>query len=147
MKTIPEVDIYVRFCETDAGGHVSNTSYFLYYEEARTKFFETLSFGLKDRKNFNFIVARLESNFVKQSFASQRLRVTTGVSNIGTKSYTLVHEIKDANTGMLIANGTAVIVCYDFQEQHSVAIPMDLRTSLEEYLITTRWRKTISRRE
>lgn len=138
MKTIPEVDIYVRFCETDAGGHVSNTSYFLYFEEARTKFFGTIGFGLKDRKNFNFIVARIECNFVSQSYASQTLRVTTGVSNIGTKSYTLVHEIKDANTGALIANGSAVIVCYNFREQHSIEIPTDLRTTLEEYLITTR---------
>ena len=93
---------------------------------------------MKDRKNINFIVARIECNFVAQSYASQILSVSTGVSNIGTKSYTLVHEIKDANTGALIANGSAVIVCYNFQEQHSVEIPMDLRTALEEYLITTR---------
>lgn len=134
MKTIPEVDIYVRFCETDAGGHVSNTSYFLYFEEARTKFFGTIGFGLKDRKNFNFIVARIECNFIAQSYASQILSVTTGVSKIGTKSYTLVHEIKDADTGALIANGSAVIVCYNFQEQHSIEIPTNLRTTLEEYL-------------
>ena len=138
MKTIPEVDIYVRFCETDAGGHVSNTSYFLYFEEARTKFFGSIGFGSKDRKNFNFIVARIECNFISQSYASQILRVTTGVSNIGTKSYKLVHEIKDASTGALIANGSAVIVCYNFQEKHSIEIPTDLRTTLEEYLITTR---------
>lgn len=138
MKTIPDVDIYVRYCETDAGGHVSNTSYFLYYEEARTKFFEAIKFSGKDRKNFNFIVARLESNFIKQSYASQILRVSTGVSNIGTKSYTLEHEIKDANTGALIANGSSVIVCYNFQDQHSIEIPMELRKALEEYLITTR---------
>lgn len=134
MKTIPEVDIYVRFCETDAGGHVSNTSYFLYFEEARTKFFRTIGFGLKDRKNFNFIVAHLSCNFIAQSYASQILSVTTSVSNIGTKSYTLVHEINDANTGALVANGSAVIVCYNFQEQHSIEIPTDLRTTLEEYL-------------
>ena len=138
MKTIPDVDIYVRYCETDAGGHVSNTSYFLYYEEARTKFFEAIKFSGKDRKNFNFIVARLESNFIKQSYASQILRVSTGVSNIGTKSYTLDHEIKDAQTGALISNGSSVIVCYNFQDQHSIEIPMELRKALEEYLITTR---------
>ena len=134
MKTIPEVDIYVRYCETDAGGHVSNTSYFLYFEEARTKFFGTIGFGLKNKKNFNFIVAHLSCNFIAQSYASQILSVTTSVSNIGTKSYTLVHEIKDANTGALIANGSAVIVCYNFQEQHSIEIPTDLRKTLEKYL-------------
>ena len=134
MKTIPEVDIYVRFCETDAGGHVSNTSYFLYFEEARTKFFGMIGFGLKDRKNFNFIVARIECNFIAQSYASQILSVTTSVSKIGTKSYTLVHEIKDADTGALIANGSAVIVCYNFQEQHSIEIPTNLRKTLEKYL-------------
>jgi acyl-CoA thioester hydrolase len=35
-----EVPVRVRFCETDMAGHVNNTSYFIYLEEARGKFFE-----------------------------------------------------------------------------------------------------------
>lgn len=33
-----ETAVKVRFCETDALGHISNISYFIYLEEARTDF-------------------------------------------------------------------------------------------------------------
>ncbi len=54
-----KIDIYVRFCETDAGGHVNNTSYFFYFEEARTKFFETIGLG-PSKRTIHFIVAQTE---------------------------------------------------------------------------------------
>lgn len=37
-----ELKVNVRFSETDALGHINNTSYFIYLEEARMKFFEAL---------------------------------------------------------------------------------------------------------
>ena len=137
MKSIPEVDVYVRFCETDAGGHISNTSYFLYFEEARTKFFASIGFGPIVREHIHFIVARTECDFIAQAYAGQTLKVKTTVSKIGTKSYTMVHEIKEVETGSIIAKGSAVIVCFNFQEQQSVRIPADLRKTLEAYLKTT----------
>ncbi|WLR49166.1 acyl-CoA thioesterase [Halobacillus litoralis] len=35
-----ESRLRVRFCETDMAGHINNTSYFIYLEEARGKFFQ-----------------------------------------------------------------------------------------------------------
>lgn len=128
-----EIDIYVRYCETDAGGHVSNTSYFYYLEEARTKFFAALGYGPGER-SVDFIVARTECDFLAQAYAGQILSVSTKVARIGTKSYTMAHEIKDAKTRKLIATGRAVIVCYDFQVQQTKPIPTDLRTKLTDHM-------------
>jgi acyl-CoA thioester hydrolase len=137
VKSIPEVDVYVRYCETDAGGHVNNTSYFLYFEEARTKFFSAIGFGPKEREHIHFIVARTECDFIAQAYGGQTLKVKTTVSKIGTKSYTMVHEIREAETEAIIAKGSAVIVCFNFQKQQSVTIPAELRTTLEAYLKIT----------
>lgn len=134
MKRIPEINVYVRYCETDAGGHVNNASYFLYFEEARTKFFATLGFGPTEREHLHFIVARTECDFIAQAYAGQILTVKTMVSKIGTKSYTVVHEITDMETGVSIAKGSAVIVCFNYQEQQSVPIPASLHAMLEEYM-------------
>ncbi|MFS0574578.1 thioesterase family protein [Sporosarcina sp. 179-K 3D1 HS] len=134
MNRIPAIDIYVRYCETDAGGHVSNTSYFLYMEEGRTRFFELLGFGPRTRKGINFIVASTECDFIAQAYASQTLSISTEISHIGNKSFTMVHEIFNLETGALIAIGRAVIVCYNFQEQQSVSIPPNLRNRLEQFL-------------
>lgn len=128
-----EIEVYVRYCETDAGGHVNNTSYFIYFEEARTKFFEAVGFSPRNRA-IDFIVARTECDFLAQAYAGQTLKLVTSVSKIGTKSYTMAHELSDAETGMPIARGSAVVVCFDYTEQQTKEIPNQLRRQLEQHL-------------
>jgi acyl-CoA thioester hydrolase len=132
---IPEIDIYVRFCETDAAGHVNNISYFIYIEEARTKFIQAIGFGREERENLGFIIASAKCDFIAQAYAYQTLKVATHVSRIGEKSFTLRHTIKAADTGAMVATGSAVIACFNFQNQRSVTIPLQLRSALEQYLV------------
>lgn len=132
---IPGIDIYVRFCETDAAGHVNNISYFIYIEEARTKFIQAIGFGREERENLDFIIATAQCDFVSQAYAHQTLKVATNVSRIGEKSFTLQHTIKAADTGAMVATGSAVIVCFNFQNQQSVTIPLQLRSALEQHLV------------
>ncbi|AZV42855.1 acyl-CoA thioesterase [Peribacillus asahii] len=136
MNNIPEIDVYVRFCETDAAGHVNNTSYFIYMEEARTKFFKAVGYDKDNRGEMNFIVASAQCDYLAQAYANQTLTLSTRVSRIGTKSYTLAHEIKSADTGAMVAAGSAVIVCFNFQTQQSEVIPPELRSILEQCLVT-----------
>ncbi|USK61784.1 acyl-CoA thioesterase [Peribacillus asahii] len=136
MNNIPEIDVYVRFCETDAAGHVNNTSYFIYMEEARTKFFKAVGYDKDNRGEMNFVVASAQCDYLAQAYANQTLTLSTRVSRIGTKSYTLAHEIKSADTGAMIAAGSAVIVCFNFQTQQSEIIPPELRSILEQCLVT-----------
>lgn len=133
MEQVPDVEIYVRYCETDAGGHVSNTSYFLYMEEGRTRFFDQIGMGSRARKDINFVVAHTECDFIAQAYASETLSVSTAISAIGNKSFSMVHTIRHAETGALIAKGCAVVVCFNFQQQQSVQIPPDMRGRLEHY--------------
>ncbi|USK72194.1 acyl-CoA thioesterase [Peribacillus asahii] len=136
MNNIPEIDVYVRFCETDAAGHVNNTSYFIYMEEARTKFFKAVGYDKDNRGEMNFVVASAQCDYLAQAYANQTLTLSTKVSRIGTKSYTLAHEIKSADTGAMIAAGSAVVVCFNFQTQQSEVIPPELRSILEQCLVT-----------
>lgn len=133
MKTSHEIEVYVRFCETDAAGHVNNTSYFFYFEEARTKFFKELN----SQKNlpFNFILASITCDYLSQAYASQSLKLSTVVQKVGTKSFTLLHTLQDKDTGADIASCTSVSVCFNYEEQTSIAIPDYIREELEKYLI------------
>ncbi|MFD4819871.1 acyl-CoA thioesterase [Peribacillus butanolivorans] len=133
---IPEIDIYVRYCETDASGHVNNVSYFIYLEEARTRFFQAIGLSKEKRGNVKFVVASAKCDFLAQAYSFQTLTVTTRVSRIGTKSFTLEHTIKDAETGKIIASGSAVIVCFNFQRQQSENIPLPFRVALEKVLVS-----------
>jgi acyl-CoA thioester hydrolase len=126
--------VNIRFCETDALGHVSNTSYFIYLEEARIRLFEELGYG-SNVKEWRFILASTKCDFVNQAFFGQRLKIETNVSKIGNKSFQIVHRILDEKTGTLIALGEATIVYFNFKTQKSEPIPDDLRNQLEQYMI------------
>ncbi|KYD31338.1 acyl-CoA thioesterase [Parageobacillus toebii] len=126
--------VNIRFCETDALGHVSNTSYFIYLEEARIRMFEELGYG-SDIKEWRFILASTKCDFVNQAFFGQRLKIETNVSKIGNKSFQLVHRILDEKTGTLIALGESTVVYFNFETQKSEPIPDDLRKQLEQYTI------------
>jgi acyl-CoA thioester hydrolase len=128
-----ETQVKVRFCETDALGHVNNTSYFIYLEAARIEFFESLGYSMDARK-WSFILASTKCDFMNQGFFNQKLSITTYVSKIGTKSFQLDHEILCAQTKEPIAKGNAVIVYYDFEAQQSCPLPDHLRERLGEYL-------------
>ena len=136
MEKIPDINVYVRFCETDAGGHVSNISYFIYLEEARSKFFQAIGFtGNEKRGNIDFIVASTTCDFLVQAYAGQTLAIATRVERIGSKSFELVHEITNNETGGRIASGRAAIVCFDYQKQQTEKIPPVLREMLENFLM------------
>ncbi|WP_257350423.1 acyl-CoA thioesterase [Pseudalkalibacillus decolorationis] len=130
-----ETEITVRFCETDAAGHVNNTSYFIYLEEARGKFFEKI---VPDRNATpgRFIIASTKCDFLAQAYFNQKLTVSTRISKIGTKSFSFDHMIKATDTGLLVAKAEAVIVCFNYEEQKTEPIPSNLRNVLEGHLVT-----------
>ncbi len=132
MEKRHELQVTVRFGETDALGHINNTSYFIYLEEARIRFFEALGYGL-DAKKWNFILASTKCDFINQGYFNQLLTIRTFVSKIGTKSFQLEHELICANTGKLIAKGNATIVYFDFEAQKSKPLPALLREQLKTY--------------
>lgn len=131
---VHEIPVKVRFSETDALGHISNISYFIYLEEARTEFFADLGFG-RDINNWKIILASASCDFVSQGYYNQRLVVQTAVSRIGNSSFQVVHEIKDAASGELVAKGQASAVHFNFKTQKSEVLPEANRQLLEKHLL------------
>ncbi|GIO22560.1 thioesterase family protein [Oceanobacillus sp. J11TS1] len=133
MRTPHEINVYIRFCETDAAGHVNNTSHFLYFEEARTKFFKELY--PERNSSISFILASIKCDYLQQAYAGQTLIVATDVIRVGFKSFTIRHTLINNETGSTIATADAVTVWFNYTEQKSVPIPEKLRLNLEKFLV------------
>ncbi|MGM9988581.1 MAG: acyl-CoA thioesterase [Bacillaceae bacterium] len=88
-------EISVRFGETDMFGHLNNTVPFIYFEEARTKFFEQIGFmDVCFDENYPGIVvtADLQCDYVKQVFYGETLRVYVKVAKLGNSSVDLHYK-------------------------------------------------------
>lgn len=123
----------VRFSECDGLGHVNNTVYFVYMEEARRDLFKIFNPAL-DLKQWNLIIASASCEFRKQATYADLLTVHTYLSKIGNSSMVVEHKIFNVSDE-LIAEGKAVMIFFNYAEQKAERIPDDLRKELQDWLI------------
>jgi acyl-CoA thioester hydrolase len=119
-------DIQVRFNDTDALGHLNNTAYALYAEQARVMFFHSLGM-----EKISLILAHISLDFRKQVNFGDSIYVETTIEKIGNSSVTLIQNIFANND--LAAETRSVVVLFDYNTQKPKAIPDELRGKLGFY--------------
>lgn len=134
MNSPHEIEVYVRFCETDAIGHVNNTSHFLYFEEARTKFFREVYPNRPTTKTF--MIANISCTYLNEAFSAQILTINTVVSKIGTTSFTIKQTLENKKDNVKVAEAETVIVWFDYENKQSLKIPEILYNNLQKYSLT-----------
>lgn len=116
-----EIEVYVRFCETDLIGHVNNTSHFLYFEEARTRFLKDIYPNKPE--NLTFIVANINCSYLNEAFYDQTLTVSTNIKEIGTTSYTILQTLENKSESIIVAKAETIVVCFDYPSKRSIKVP------------------------
>jgi acyl-CoA thioester hydrolase len=109
----------VRFRDCDALGHVNNAVFSTYLEEARIGMLGELA---------EFILARVEIDFVSELRVGDDLVIGTRCSRIGAKSFELEHEIHTGDR--VAARGKSVLVAYDYERGQSVPLTDELKRTL-----------------
>ncbi len=121
-----KIPIQIRFTDIDVLGHVNSAVYLTYFELARVSYFDQLKHDLKiDWATMSFVVAKVEMNYIQQVLLEDKIFVSVWVSRMGTKSYDMTCSITRDNNGVEteVAKGLAIIVCFNFKINQSVAIP------------------------
>lgn len=116
------VDLEVRWRDLDAFNHVNNASYLGYIEEARVRWFKSLSSDWAGESAAP-IMAAVQLNYRRPVNWPETVRVQLFAERIGTKSLTLGHRISSAgDDGVLYCDGHTVLVWVDRSGQ-SVPLP------------------------
>jgi acyl-CoA thioester hydrolase len=110
---------HVRFRDCDSMGHVNNAVYSTYLEQARIAILGRLE---------PFILARVEIDFRAELRADDDLEVRSRCSHVGTKSFTLDHEIWAGERQ--VAAAKSVLVGYDYEAGTSVPLTENQRRRL-----------------
>lgn len=125
-------ELQPRFSDTDALGHISNTTLPVWFEQAREPLFRMFHPTL-DVKTWPLIIARVEVDFVAQSFWHLPVEIRTGIGRVGSSSFQVVQEAWQ--DGKLIARGKAVLIHFDYNTEKAVTIPDEVRAQLVEHTI------------
>lgn len=122
-----------RFAETDALGHVSNTTLPVWFEDARQPVFEIFTPTLAI-ESWPLILARFEVDFIAQIYYGHDVLIKTGVSRLGNSSLEVYQEAWQQ--GKRVARGKTTLVHFDYATQKSKAIEGTIRNQLEAHAVT-----------
>ena len=126
------LELEPRFSDTDALGHISNTTLPVWFEQARTPVFRIFHPTL-EAETWPLIIARLEIDLMAQSYWHIPVKIKTGIGKIGNSSF---HVIQEAWQGdKQIARGIAVLIHFDYETEKALPIPEDIKARLAEHAV------------
>jgi acyl-CoA thioester hydrolase len=120
--------IAVRWGDMDAMGHVNNTVYFRYMEQARIGWFETLVPQEEAWKATGIVIANASCNFKRPLNYPGTVEVRVLAGAPGGSSVQTFYELRMNDE--VHADGTATVVFIDMQAQRPVRIPERIRSLL-----------------
>lgn len=105
--------VQLRFSDLDAMGHVNNARYLSYIEDARIGLLRQIIETTNDQAPPGLILARSEIDHRRPvTLSVEPLEVDVWVAQVGSKSFTLEYEIRQA--GHVAAQARSVMVAFDY---------------------------------
>jgi acyl-CoA thioester hydrolase len=117
-----QVDVEVRFADTDAMGHVNNAVYLTYCEMARIRYWtdvtgEPVAAGHEGAESL--ILAEARITYRAPVFHTETVTIETRATHIGRSSFLLEHRLTARGPrgggSRLVATSESVMVRYDYQ--------------------------------
>jgi len=118
----------IRFADIDMMGHVNNSVYLTYFEQARMKFMIDITPQPWSWIDQGIVVARNEINYRKPIFLGDILTVEVEALELNTTSFTILHSI--IRNGETCADCKSVMVCFDYGKSTKIPIPEVWRNAL-----------------
>lgn len=123
--------IPIRWGDMDAMGHVNNTVYFRYMEQARIGWFEALVPGQQAWKSTGIVIVNAACHYKRPITYPGTVDVRLLVGRIGTSSVATFYELRVDADPEPYASGEAMVVFVHMTTQRPVRIPDEMRARLE----------------
>jgi acyl-CoA thioester hydrolase len=117
-----QLAIEPRWRDLDAFGHVNNSSFLTYLEEARIRWFETFD-GEWVNAAMAPLLAAVQLNYRAPIDYPSQIRVELLAERIGNTSLTVGHRVLSADGATLHADGHVVMVWIDRATGRPIALP------------------------
>jgi len=121
--------IAIRWGDMDAMGHVNNTVYFRFMEQARIGWFEALVPQGAAWRTHGIVIVNASCNFKRPLNYPGTVEVKVFAGPPGGSSVPTFYELHFQNE--IYADGAATVVFVDMDRQKPMRIPDDLRARLQ----------------
>ncbi|MGY8525188.1 acyl-CoA thioesterase [Paracidovorax citrulli] len=132
MKHVFTLRMPIRWGDMDAMGHVNNTVYFRYLEQARIEWFESLGCSGRDENGHGPVIVNAHMNFRRQLRYPGEVELRLYAGAPGRSSFETRTEIlRSDEPDVIFADGGAKVVWCSYEEEKSVPLPGAIRGLLE----------------
>ncbi len=125
----------VRYGDLDPQGHLNNAKYLTYFEQSRVRYWTELGLFSPDQSfaGIGVIIADIHIQFHAPVFWGAAITVGVRTAKIGHKSLTVEQCLADAAGDKLYADGSVVLVAYDYGKRETIAVPDRWRLVISEF--------------
>lgn len=121
--------IPIRWGDMDAMGHVNNTVYFRFMEQARISWIDSMR-SMLDAEGAGTVVVSTTCNYRKPFTYPGSVEVRLSVGHVGRSSVKTLYELRLQGGDTLYADGEATIVWINMKSGKAVRVPLAVRSTL-----------------
>jgi len=110
-----EIDVEVRYYETDGQGIVHHANYFQYFELARVKMLKEKGhdYAELERQGIFLVVHNVSCRYLRPAQFGDTLRILTTVTRATAARIDHAYQVLRASDGLELAEGQSTIACVD----------------------------------
>ena len=122
--------LQLRFNDIDLLGHVNNSVYFSFYDLGKARYFEAVKAQNIDWKKADVVVANVNADFLSPIYSGEAIAVQTATVEIGNRSFKLLQQIINTETGQVKGICRTVMVGFDITAGTAALISDDWKDAL-----------------
>ena len=128
-----ELSCALHWGEMDAFGHVNNTVYFRWFESARMSYFARLGWPeFQQTTGVGPILHSTQARFRAPLVWPDTITVATRVSALEGDRFTMLYEVKSAALGRIAAEGSGLVVAFDYRTLAKAPLPEIIRSRISQ---------------
>ena len=127
------IETPIAWGQMDAFRHLNNTTYFRFFESGRIAYFERLDFmQYMEETGVGPILASTNCRFRIPLTYPDTVSIGTRVSTIEEDRFTMDYVVVSHKHQKVAADGTGLIVCFNYKLNKKVPIPAEIRTRIDQ---------------
>ena len=129
--TRDEIDIEVRYAETDQMGVVHHANYLVWFELARTSLCTRTGYHYADieRLGYLLMVSGIHASYRGAARYGDTIKVTSWVDRLASRALNFAYEVR--RDGEILVSGVSEHVWVDLQTRKHCRIPEELQGPFE----------------
>lgn len=127
------IETPIAWGQMDAFRHLNNTTYFRFFESGRIAYFERLNFmEYMEETGVGPILASTNCRFRIPLTYPDNVSIGTRVSTVEEDRFTMEYVVVSHKHQKVAADGSGLLVCFDYKENRKVPVPAEIRTRIEQ---------------